>query len=334
MHCRGVRSRLSALVDGELSSAAAQEVECHVATCEPCERELVRLRQVQRLTALVPIEELPVGLHSRIMARLMYAGSAPVELPRRSVFQETARLVGMSFATAGLAGLVTTNLQARPHVASPGETLPTREGPSLREARTRTQPTETMAPLPTVHATTLSASGTGSVVEFHHLAGSPAQTPRPAAPAAVASDPAAAPRIVSSRRSVAVRPLPSPAAPALAETVPSPTRVSGATPDPDTGGTGTGSEPAAEGPVDPLALPGDPVLNAAIAADPSDPITVGGESEPGAMRMVAMPREESTSGSDDEALAPLKMFLEERSNSLPQPPLMGTARERRTRSSL
>ncbi len=334
MHCRTVRSRLSALVDGELSCAAAREVEHHVATCEPCERELVRLRQVQHLTALVPTEELPVGLHSRIMTQLMYAGSAPVELPRRSAFQETARLVGMSFATAGLAGLVTTNLQARPHVASPGATLPAREAPALREARAGTQPIETMAPVPTVHATTLSASGTGSVVEFHHLAGSPAPTPRPATPAAVASDPAALPRIVSSRRSAGSRPAPSPAATLLSETVPAPTRVSGATPDPDTGSTGTGSAPAAEGPSDPRTHPGDPVLNAAIAADPADPITVGGESEPTAMRMVAMPREESTSGADDEALAPLKMFLEERSHSLPQPPMSGASRERRTRSSL
>src|SRR5947209_5354610 len=77
MWCLKVRKQLSAYTDGELAPAAASVVEEHLAGCARCAAEERELRQLARLTALVPEEELPAGLHARIMTSLAYADAAP-----------------------------------------------------------------------------------------------------------------------------------------------------------------------------------------------------------------------------------------------------------------
>jgi anti-sigma factor RsiW len=77
--CGRVRQQLSAHADGELSAEDARAVEEHLAQCAGCAWEQQRLRQLTFLTALVPEEETPPGLHARILARL-----AAASLPARN----------------------------------------------------------------------------------------------------------------------------------------------------------------------------------------------------------------------------------------------------------
>lgn len=65
----GVRERLSAWLDGELSDAERLEVAAHLEVCEECRRELARLQRLDaalgRLDAAVP-----PGLAERVLDRL------------------------------------------------------------------------------------------------------------------------------------------------------------------------------------------------------------------------------------------------------------------------
>lgn len=65
----GVRERLSAYLDGELSVAARREVAAHLEVCEECRRELARLQRLD--AALGRLETAaPAGLAERVLDRV------------------------------------------------------------------------------------------------------------------------------------------------------------------------------------------------------------------------------------------------------------------------
>src|SRR5687768_13476748 len=83
MWCRTVRSQLSAYADGELSPVQARALEDHLSRCEQCSQERSGIQRVVRLTTLVPCEEMPRGLQSRILAGFAAADHAPAYASRR-----------------------------------------------------------------------------------------------------------------------------------------------------------------------------------------------------------------------------------------------------------
>src|SRR5688500_2103687 len=106
MWCRHVRTRLSAYADGELSAAEARGVEEHLVRCEQCSQEHTDFRRLARLTATIPLEDVPTGMHARIMTSLAYASTAPLPTaiyrPRRAGFLDAWMLAGLTTATAAV----------------------------------------------------------------------------------------------------------------------------------------------------------------------------------------------------------------------------------------
>src|SRR4051794_33610444 len=103
MWCLRIRKQLSAYTDGELAPSEARGVEQHLTRCPRCAGEVQELRQLACLTALVPEEEVPAGLHARIMTRLAYAETAPpAAAPRRPIRLGPWAAAALSGAAAAL----------------------------------------------------------------------------------------------------------------------------------------------------------------------------------------------------------------------------------------
>src|SRR5688572_2401630 len=105
MWCRRVRNQLSAYVDGELTLADARVVEEHLAHCELCARERNSLQTLASLAAVIPEEDLPLGLHSRIMMGVSYVGSGGA--PAASVAMQRSPFLGPWLYTALTGAAVT-----------------------------------------------------------------------------------------------------------------------------------------------------------------------------------------------------------------------------------
>lgn len=77
--CKKFRLMADEYIEGELTAAEIRELEAHIAECEDCRKELEELRALKEAIRSAE-EEMPEGLHSRIMASIE---SEPKKKPRR-----------------------------------------------------------------------------------------------------------------------------------------------------------------------------------------------------------------------------------------------------------
>jgi len=81
-----------------------------------------------------------------------------------------------------------------------------------------------------------------------------------------------------------------------------------------------------------MAVPGDPIVNTTGPLGPPEPVVTAEKEAPN--RMVGMAMETESPGEEDEGLRSFRMFLQENSRTVPQPPSATPVRERRMRKSL
>lgn len=77
--CKKFRLMADEYIEGELTAAEMREFEAHIAKCEECRKELEELRALKAAIRSAE-EEMPEGLHSRIMASIE---AEPKKAPRR-----------------------------------------------------------------------------------------------------------------------------------------------------------------------------------------------------------------------------------------------------------
>ena len=77
--CKKFRLMADEYIEGELTAAEMREFEAHIAECEDCRKEFEELRALKEAIRSAE-EEMPEGLHSRIMASIE---SEPKKKPRR-----------------------------------------------------------------------------------------------------------------------------------------------------------------------------------------------------------------------------------------------------------
>ena len=77
--CKKFRLMVDEYIEGELTAAEMREFEAHIAECEECRKELEELRALKAAIRSAE-EEMPEGLHSRIMASIE---AEPKKAPRR-----------------------------------------------------------------------------------------------------------------------------------------------------------------------------------------------------------------------------------------------------------
>ena len=77
--CKKFRLMADEYIEGELTAAEMREFEAHIAECEECHKEFEELRALKEAIRSAE-EEMPEGLHSRIMASIE---SEPKKKPRR-----------------------------------------------------------------------------------------------------------------------------------------------------------------------------------------------------------------------------------------------------------
>ena len=77
--CKKFRLMADEYIEGELTAAEMREFEAHIAECEECHKEFEELRALKEALRSAE-EEMPEGLHSRIMASIE---SEPKKKPRR-----------------------------------------------------------------------------------------------------------------------------------------------------------------------------------------------------------------------------------------------------------
>jgi hypothetical protein len=308
MWCKSVRSQLSAYADGELTVSEARAVEEHLAQCESCARENSSLQLLVRLTSAIPAEDAPASLHGRIMTKLSYDTEPIRRLAPRS------RMIGLSAfspwtwtAMTGAAAALFLGLQQpTPEPGAPaGETSRTvRVQPSHRSsagpARTPVrEPRKIVVTTPQLrHA-----------MPSHEAASKGEPQPEAKQAAALAHAKVALPI----RRPTPQPPLTaaSPAKPVL---------------EPRAGDTPGPAPVVTQGML--AVMPGEPVINAVTSPPPPDlPMAI--EKDSGSPRMAGTPPETDIPAEDDEGLRGIRMFLEERSRMVPQPPTVGDRRMRK-----
>jgi putative zinc finger protein len=328
MGCRRVRNHLSAYADGELNTAEMRVVEEHLARCERCAHEHKTLRQLCSLTALIPEEEVPADLHTRIMASLAYADTA--SLPRRPMRRAVPFGPWMCTAIGATAAALAVGFvqsraavtPARPAAPAPGVQTPASEEAAIPVLPQSTPPgqTETVPPRKVSVA-----------------------TPQPTNPAAESNGEKLAPALLApaasggKSRAVTVarkleRRLKSSAG--IADTASQPGTVTPGVEKPSAEQRAPeGTEPIspiAVAPQNIMAMPGEPVVNASGSMSPGEPIMAGMEKEPGMMMAGGpAPVKPETPVEEDEGLRTLRRFLEERNNTIPQPPVVDPSRRLR-----
>lgn len=320
MWCKRVRSQLSAYADGELGAAEGRQVEAHLARCADCAQEHASLQRLVRLTTAIPLEEIPSDLHAAIIRRLSVDRPSPRPAARPafplrlSVFNPW-----MWTAVGGAAAALVMGLLQRP-CGVEGSSPADRSQPGARaelshparpdqrrpaERRTAQHPVR-MVPVET---------------EPQHQS-IPAPAPETPAEATATASPQAPQQ--SLRVQVARKPggerleRPQPADPVI------PSKLAQ---EPKT------LEPPAPAPV---------MTQGQVATVPDEPETdkmVTGVEQPEVMpavmekdastRMAGAPGTGDLPEGDDEGVRSLRMFLEERNRSVPQPPLVHPTRMRK-----
>lgn len=320
MWCRQVRSQLSAYADGELGAVERRSVEEHLSRCEQCSREYTGLQSLVRLTAGIPAEEAPTSLHAGIMTRLAYADSPRAQRARRPIPGMRLSMFNpwmWSAATGAAAVLVMGLVQQHPSptpLPQAGPPAPQKENAAPREA------TDAQS-LPRERAEQQAARPTTTA---------PVDAPT--------VDPQAANHGVASLATLPALPKPAsklPARPQLAKkTGDHPDRTQPLTASaPNKTPQDSPSDPPA-----PAATPNPGIM--AIMPDPPESDRTPGSGNPpelmtavmdkdGATRMAGMPGPGETPDDEDEGVRGLRMFLEERNKTVPQPPLVNPSRMRK-----
>lgn len=333
MWCRNVRSQLSAFADGELTPAMTQQVRDHLAGCEHCTREHTSLRSLATLTAAIPFEEVPGSLHARILASLNQAAVTPEPMPVRihrrpappmwawGAFATGVIVVAcgalqqrpghtparpIDISTAGIAPVPPVAGEATPRksvsVGVPPHSEQNTASPSAPESTQETQAIAAAEP----SSTTDLQPASGAVEQS---LGAPASKPmadRTASVLPTTSTERPQPAVVNSSGKLATEPRVS--EPSVPLTAPMMARENL------------------------MAVPGDPIVNNTGPLGPPEPVAAV-EKDP-TMRMVGMAMETESPGEEDEGLRSFRMFLQENSRSVPQPPAAIPGRERRMRKSL
>ncbi|HEU4754567.1 MAG TPA: zf-HC2 domain-containing protein [Armatimonadota bacterium] len=329
MWCRKVRNELSAYADRELAPARARAVEEHLAGCEDCRRELHSLTRLVRCATSIPQEEVPAGLHGRILTRLAYAtaGPAPVAAAPRPT-PSPLFWIFPAFAGAAAAIGLGAFLQNR--------TIPIS---ALEPAR----PVQASSPEPRPAAGDQDRPLPHILVEPRRVAEQPEkisapsdrQAVPPPAPAVVADS---APPAPAGKARLASKVVP-PARPQDRSVTPDPAvQPVAAAPVPDRSeGTPRLPEPAPTGMTQmmPPSMPGEPLMNSTGGVQPEAPAP--GTPEPGTrmagMSMVGMTVESDIPAPEDEGLRQLQTFLEERNKTVPQPPVVSPKRDKKPKKS-
>jgi len=70
MDCRGIRAKLSAYLEDDLSSAEKSQVEGHLKACSKCSLALEDMRKTIALTRGIEAAEPPPWLTQKVMARV------------------------------------------------------------------------------------------------------------------------------------------------------------------------------------------------------------------------------------------------------------------------
>jgi len=351
MWCRSARAQMSAYVDGELATAEASAVEEHLARCGRCAQEHQALRQVARLTGLVPEEALPSGLEARILMRLAYAETEaqPATRPRRMTARASWMYPALTGAAAALAlGVVVARSesarQPERSAAEPSRGIRTAERPAQRAPAGEPSTPETAvseAAVSGADAPVMKKAAVRRAVAVRPQLRRPraerkavlarreegkSERPVPAAPRMVAATPKVEPtaRREGSVRRVGMSPVvrtvrPQPLAAPFSGRPVSEIRAT----EPDAPIT------AGQPPI--VAMPGDPVINSTGPGAPA-PVMAATDRE-GTTRVAGMMGDAAPAAPEDEGLENLRNFFEERSRVVPQPPPY-PARERRMRRSL
>jgi len=312
MWCLRIRKQLSAYTDGELAPAEARGVEQHLTRCARCSGEVQELRKLARLTALVPEEEVPAGLHARIMTRLAYADAAPAARPasRRPI------LLGpwAAAALSGAAAVVVLGLfHWRPPALAPAHTA------AAVAVRTFTPAPDPVKPTVPASTPTAEAPRPATVEASTEPAPPPQKEPDSLVPAAAKPAPPR-PATRTAKRTVTAPSSASPGEVKDARTLPA---AGPDKPTPDAPAT------MAMAPGAGTTTPGDAAAN----GTGPEPVMIGMEKD-GVTRMAGMTPDPDPLPDEDEGLRPARMFLEERLRNVPQPPLLEPGRDRRMRKSL
>jgi anti-sigma factor RsiW len=334
MWCRNVRGQLSAYADGELTPAMTQQVRQHLAGCACCTQELASLKRLSTLTSAIPFEEVSTALQQRILTSLHQAKFSPEPAPARAARYPFPPMTWAwaAFATAAVA-VACGSLSRLGHVPAASVEVPLAVStpvPSRGAADEQREAAEPARPAPVV--------ASDRTVPAPKVATPVAETP--AAPVLAAEldstaleEKELAP-VVSAKPSEKRVAVVMPPAPATAER-PQPAAV---TPGGKLATEPKGSEPGVTAPSpmmareNVMAMPGDPVVNSTAVPALPDPV-VSPEKEP-ATRMAGMAIETESPGEEDEGLRSFRMFLQENSRNIPQPPAATPGRERRGRKSL
>jgi hypothetical protein len=315
MWCQQVRNQLSAHVDGELSAQRAQAVEMHLSQCEACSRERESVGGVRRLTAAIPLEELPTGLHAGIMARLAddMAASARAFRPARRTPSPWA-LIGLAGAAAAAAIFIQVQTRISTQSAG-GHPVVSVRTVAVTPKRHRESPNRT----PT-HRLRLEPRMAGAIMIDKDMQESilPVERPKPK-PANARSAPTTIPApAVSGGASRVVR---ASAAPAKDRAKPVTTVVASETKPMDAVDT-------------PVTKPVKMTMMA-VMTDPGKGMEKSMEGTVGTLTpQPVLIINESATGREDEGVDILRMALEERNQSVPQPPSIIPARPGRTRDNL
>jgi len=105
MTCDEARVLLHGLIDGELDTASARDVEAHVAGCQRCAMELRQFREMrQAMTGADLRFAAPAALRSRIEAKLSVPVARQSQPSRRFLLQGFA--FGTALSAAAAAGVV------------------------------------------------------------------------------------------------------------------------------------------------------------------------------------------------------------------------------------
>lgn len=313
MLCRSVRRLLSAYTDGELSPADAGGVKAHLDRCEACSREHSGLRRLVSMTSSIPMEEVPATLHEQIVMRLAYAdlpGPEQVSRPtRRSPMPRTWAWAAFTVAAAAVMSGALHNRPPSDHrvrlsfpaveTASPSDAPKSTPAPTVAKSHDSAETDHTTvaaAPETILEPVRDTDSAVEGVVPETKSAAAPPMV-RKLTPERGAGTMAAAP---------ADRPLPvsvpTVGRPATELRASEPTEIT------------PRSAMAMEGII---AMPGEPLNNAVGNLVPQDPV-MPIDKDP--TRMAGMAVEVETPGEEDEGLRAFRMFLQENSRTVPQPP--------------
>lgn len=318
MWCKRVRSQLSAYADGELSLAEAKTVEEHLSHCEQCALEHSSLQQLVRITSSIPAEEVPSGLHTAILTRLAYAEHAPVgrERSRRPGTGLLAFNPWMWTALSGAAAALVMGLVQKPQRVH--STVPANTARKVRPVPRVTPP----------HSREREVASAESARRPGHRPAQSGLGRDGSLPNAAKTDPAHPARLATVPRQVSL-PKRRVADVQVTRKALSPKEEVPVTPQAAPG------KPAAEAPVAPspvpvatpstlMAMPGEPMVNSVTAPPAPEMLSMGMEKEP-STRMAGAPGEAEAPQDEDDGVRALRLFLEERNRSVPQPPPVGPA---------